>query len=244
MSQPFNFNTPITENTTLVARYRCGSAPYAGNWFRWTLSDGTQYIPLNLGEAKKIFTGVNGYTTCQAINTATGEVSPLPSSSTLSLIEFGGGWDGFNPGTGTSNQLYIMANAKTVTITGYAEGLINPNISITPVSGGKVIFDRFKIDASQFSSLFNYNISPLFMRTVATSYGDISNGKYGTVELLDPPTGVTDSYELFSSAGDYAHLSDSYIKGYGFVGPYAQQCVEVFPPLAGSGGYYRKTYVA
>lgn len=126
MSQPFNFNTPITENTALVARYRCGSAPYAGKWFRITTTDGKMYVPETLEEAEAASKIKVEYRfSYSLLNIETG-VKETVYANTVEKIEFGGGWRAV---TWDFFPLYYRSSptASNVNrlryISGYPEGL-------------------------------------------------------------------------------------------------------------------------
>lgn len=148
MSQPFNFNTPINQNTTLVARYRCGSAPYAGKWFRATTTNGKQYVPTSIEEAESaagvgfpyLQTSTNhSRSPWHLVNVGTGLHEDVWPSDVVKL-EFGGGWRSGMAGQSFFEIQNDSFHSKTPActnlryITGYPEGIV-PDHYILPLYG-------------------------------------------------------------------------------------------------------------
>lgn len=257
MSEPFNFNTPITDNTTLVARYRCGEAPYAGKWFRMTTRDNKTYIPTTASEASTLFTkpssGLPNYT---LLNVTTGNKETV-SISDVGKLEFGGGWTGISAGASSARTLYLyVGTGNAIQISGYLEGLTistsYPFISYVngTVELNSLIFDESIYKGLQVSgSLFNISGA-----NTAGSYGNIKSneGMYGTVTPLLDVSGLFTVPNAFAGRADSSYNEGSinnYSKGTGFLGQYAQAWVNKFPTITptqtgGSAIFTRKTYVA
>lgn len=138
MGQPFNFDTPITEQTTLVARYQSDapSGSYGGNWFRAIDADGVAYVPANLNDAVTFATSPSG----NLLRESDGE-SVMVAANNIEELQLGGGWGGeaidkhmfvmgstyYRSGsnsTGQSNDpAYNGPFINLKRISGYAEGL-------------------------------------------------------------------------------------------------------------------------
>lgn len=254
MAQPFDFTTPITENTTLVARYRCGSAPYAGEWFRFTMADGKQYVPQSISEAESTASSCAiGQTSAPAIsltNTQTGIVETI-NPNNIERIEFGGGWRAaniyrfFELGNGSGSTASSLSLRY---ITGYPQGLsLTSTNGMFFATGVSVAFhSKLNIDMTGFK--FDYNLwqngmcrsysnyKALIVYSSSSSSGT-GGGVFGEVEpLFESGTTYSNAF-----AGD-SQSSLSYTKGFGFAGQYAQKWLEKYPT---SSSYpYRTTYLA
>lgn len=187
MAQPFDFTTPITQNTTLVARYRCGSAPYAGKWFRATTVDNIQYIPQSLEAAEEIAkigftTSANSWT---LINTNNGESEAISPSNVVRL-EFGGGWRNMGINVFFPFQYYNTDYGRYYKnlryISGYPKGAatsavagnsgmfkIGTNSSATDIYNILGALDAMNIDMTGFK--FDYNN---FMSMIANTNNQTS----------------------------------------------------------------------
>lgn len=99
MAQPFDFNTPITEQTVLVARYKSTvEEPYAGKWFRLTDQDGQRYIPASQDDAYQWAAVANA--SQQFYRESDGALVTLSHknshTSSWKKIEFGSGWGSYS----------------------------------------------------------------------------------------------------------------------------------------------------
>lgn len=261
MAQPFDFTTPITENTTLVARYRCGEAPYAGKWFRYTMTDGTQYVPDTLENAMAVANveiGPRGKT-FSLINVSTGEVE-VGNPQQIKKIELGGGWGDFS---GNMFPLNLDSTASNTVInlrnvTGTPSGL---NMTGSQSNGfflgigTSSMWSRINIDLTGLKiinlQMFN-SMTRLYTTTgqytvfswarAGTSATQVA-GIYGIVEPIFSASMLpSDSSLINSFMSGRSSNSLNYSTGIGFMGQYAQEWLSKFPTLQST--YYRTTYLA
>lgn len=249
MAQPFNFNTPITENTLLIARYRCGTAPYAGNWFRATSTNGNQYIPDSLEKAVSVASMTLPQTKVNLINVANGRLEEV-NPTTFIKIELGGGWSEYTQGT----FFYFYSNTTIANISGYAGGLTfsDPNcimlyVYYTGSTAPAIDITGFMFDEHQWDHL----IKPSgILRTApanptSTYYIPNNKGIYGVVQPLFSADSVTYGNSYFAAYTSAASLpyTLNYTEGTGFIGPYAQSWFDKFQTIPTSQ-WSRRTYLA
>lgn len=262
MAQPFDFNTPITKNTVLVARYKADTSPYAGQWFRVTTSDGKRYVPESLEQAEAAAsTPITVSNTVTLLDVETGSTATILNNNIVKF-EFGGGWRTLN-----SDFFALQYNDSTHvcnirTITGYPEGLAPAQDSnaFFAIPNGSMSwrYNDLNIDVTGFKFDANiYNYMMYYYSGTSRMYGGIfgtfyssgfegligGGGIYGVVEPLVPTSSV--SIDAYRKAAMFAgpHVGSlNYTKGIGFAGEYAQQWASAFP--SNNKYPYRNTYVA
>lgn len=246
MATAFNFeNTPITEQTILVARYS-SDAPqdeFAGKWFRATTTDGKQYVPADATQAIK-FAKAGTAESYPLISVETGEESQVAPGNTQK-IEFGYGWDEISYQT----TMFRLSDSNTFTslryVSGYPQGLTIDNCAtfLSSATGApKLDVTGLKFDLGNWN-LFVEN-GNLFMLNAGSATSNV--GVYGVVQPLFPPRNESLDEYAFCSKGAHALDYFNYTKGTGFVGEYAKEWLEKFPTLtsgSSSNTRARKTYL-
>lgn len=214
MSKPFDFNTPITENTTLVARYKANDTPYAGKWFRATTKNGNRYIPTSLDEANSAagigfpyhtVNTTNSTSRWHLVNVDTAQYEDIYPSDVVKL-ELGGGW-----GTLQYGNFFPIQNASTYSttpactnlryITGYPEG-IAPAYYIFALSPLSLSAGS---DYGKFHANLNIDVSGLkfdqsmYNKMFTTLYSTTTTG----TTIFNPCYYTTSSYGITSKGGIY-----------------------------------------
>lgn len=221
MSQPFNFNTPITENTTLVARYRCGSAPYAGKWFRATTTDGKQYVPTSIEEAENaaavgfpyLQTSTNhSKTPWHLVNVGTGLHEDLWPSDVVKL-EFGGGWrsgmvtKSFFTIKNISSYSTTPACTNLRYITGYPEGIMS-DYYILPLSGSGFSGNEASENMGKLHQNLNIDLTGFrFDKNMWSKMINVSTSTSGTDgSLFTPCYYGSSSYQITLGGGVFGDV--------------------------------------
>lgn len=262
MAAPFDFsNTPITEQTTLVARYRSttGGGAYGGKWFRLTTNDGKQYVPQDYTTAYKWMTTSSASHKPQLLNQTTGELETAQTDNII-MVEFGGGWETL---TGSDVIEFFSLLVGTVTpvypklarLTGYPQGL---RFETTGTGSRASIFGRidtgeyfdyaipsldctgFTIDEDLWTVTKNEPEDSLFLR-----YSGPSGGPFGEIKVIGDLAKLPGVKTPFSAYVTKSTISSvkTYTKGFGFVGPYSEAMVARYPSITASAGTLRKTYL-
>lgn len=266
----FDFSTPITSDITLKAAWCCqgGGEPeydFKGDWFRVTLSDGSQYVPLNWNDVKRfVSTGAAG-ASATLKNVATGATSVV-STKDVTVFEFGKGWERY---TGAERQLLCYRNSwsKLQKIVGYPEGLgdgipsTSGNIAIFSYLGGgaddQVIEKDIRLPSSILKSPFKYTLVGGSLIGGESSCGAYDRYTYGKIYFDFSPQEMysalginkSDVKAFFLGCGDLYRDEASteaaannlpYYKngGVGIGGEYASQWLEEFPPVTPPGKSY------
>lgn len=218
MSKQFDFNTPITENTTLVARYKANDTPYAGKWFRATTKNGNRYIPTSLDEANSAagigfpyhtVNTTNSTSQWHLVNVDTAQYEDIYPSDVVKL-ELGGGWGeikygNFFPIQNASTYSTTPACTNLRCITGYPEGVYPAYyiFALNPLSldaGSKygqfhsslnIDMSGFKFDQNMYSKMIISNIS--------------SNTTIGTT-IFNPCYYTSSTYGVTNSGGIYGNI--------------------------------------
>lgn len=236
MGKAFDFaTTPITEQTTLVARYRStsGGGAYGGKWFRVTTSTGQRYVPDTLESANAF----SAATQVSLRNEDTGDMVSIAPADVVRL-ELGGGWQGVNVGGYVTRFFQVSVYFKSLKrISGYAEGLTSGGNTSSGMFFGftnsaqrnqAVDFTGFKFDNNQFTMLTVAGAA--FYPNLYGSSGSLGGG-YGIVEPVETASSaetIESSVPFSEDNADSATLN----KGWGLVGPYAKEWLEKYPPTS------------
>lgn len=246
MSQPFDFtNTPITENTILVARYKSANeneSVYGGDWCRMTTNNNHKLVFQTESQAGQALTAGAASDSIIGIDEATGNSYTTLAQNIIS-VEFGGGWTTkITTGSVHGAVLPFLVYTTLGRITGYPQGMDctyfgqYSNLHSVDITG-------FKFDEILYNAIIATNglFNPVFSSNTANP------GTYGIIEPMFSPSLISPNNTIFSARGNYATASLTWTKGFGFVGQYAKEWLEAFPPVpitgSSSNTVCRNTYL-
>ena len=224
----FDFSTPITSDITLKAAWCCqgGGEPeydFKGDWFRVTLSDGSQYVPLNWNVAKIFASAKDGASgvTARLKNVATGATRYVDTED-VTVFEFGKGWERYT-GAMEHGQGYLLCYhdswRKLQKIVGYPEGLgdgvpsTSGSISMFSYLGGgandQVIEKDIRLPSSILKSPFKDTLTEGSLIGGESSCGTYDRYNYGKIYFDFSPQ------EMYSALGINKSDVNAYFLGCG-----------------------------